>query len=189
MTVLVFLLAVFAAVHVIPAIPRAKAAAQRSLGKAYGAAYGMASLVLLVLCVWAFRQADPGFLYEPPAWGRHANFLLTLVAFLFIGIFLARGSWRNRLRYPMAIAVAFWAAGHLLANGEARSVTFIAGLAGAALLHAFLASRLTERTPSDERGGHNLLSVLFGLALYGLMAQLHGVLIGMPVIDLAGLAP
>lgn len=189
MTRLIFLLAVFTAVHVIPAIPRAKAAAQALLGKAYGAAYGTASLVLLVACVWAFRQTDPGHLYDPPAWGLHANFLFTLVAFLFIGIFLARGSWRNRVRYPMAIAVAFWATGHLLANGEARSVTFIAGLAFAALLHAFLASRLNERARSDERGGHNLLSILFGLALYGLMAQLHGVLIGMPVIDLASLAP
>lgn len=185
MIILVLLLAGFAAVHVIPAIPRAKAAAQQSLGKGYGAAYGLASLVLLGLCVWAFRQADPGFVYDPPVWGRHANFLLSLVAFLFIGIFLARGSWRNRVRYPMAIAVVFWAAGHLLANGEARSVIFVAGLAGAALLHAFLASRLTERMPSEERGGHNLLSILFGLALYGVMAQLHGVLIGMPVINLA----
>ncbi len=189
MTLLVLLLAVFAAVHVIPAVPVAKAAVQAVLGKAYGAVYGMASLVLLVLCVWAFRQAEPGHFYDPPSWGRHANFLFTLVAFLFIGIFLARGSWRNAVRYPMAIAVAFWALGHLLANGEARSVTFIAGLALAALLHAVLASALPERSASDERGGHNLLSVLFGLALYGLMAQLHGALIGIPVIDLTGYAP
>jgi uncharacterized membrane protein len=185
MFLLVASLVVFTLVHIIPAIPRAKLSAQGMLGKAYGPVYGVLSLVMIVLCVWAFRHADPGFAYVPPSWGRHANFLFSLVAFIFIGIFLGRGSWRNKIGYPMAVAVAFWACGHLLANGEANSVVFIIGLAVAALLHAFLASRLTVRQPSVERQGHNFLSVLFGVALYALMAQLHGALIGVPVIDLA----
>lgn len=188
MLLLVVLLILFTAVHVVPAIPRAKAAAKTALGKAYGAVYGMASLVLLVACIWAMRAAGDGMFYDPPTWGRHANFLFTLIAFVFVGIFLARGSWRNSLRYPMALAVTFWAVGHLLANGEARVVVFVAGLAAAALLHAFLASRLTERAPSDERQGHNFMSVLFGVALYALMAQLHGVIIGVPVVDISSFA-
>lgn len=188
MTMLILLLATFTAVHVVPAIPGAKAAAKAVLGKAYGALYGLSSLVLLGLCIWAMRRVEPGLFYVPPDWGRHANFLLTLIAFVFIGIFLARGSWRNAVRYPMAIAVCFWAAGHLLANGETGSVTFIAGLAFAALLHAVLAARLVAWAPADERQGHNFLSVLFGVALYALMAQLHGVIIGVPVIDLAAMA-
>ena len=189
MTLLVLLLIAFTVAHIVPAIPRAKAAVQRRLGKSYGAIYGLTSLVLLVLCIWAMRHAEPGFFYDPPVWGRHANFLFTLVAFIFIGIFIGRGSWRNAVRYPMAIAVCFWATGHLLANGEATRVVFIIGLAAAALLHAFLASRLTQREPSVERGGHNLFSVLMGVALYGLMAQLHGVIIGVPVIDLSSFGP
>jgi uncharacterized membrane protein len=189
MILLVFFLSAFAVVHMVPAIPRAKAVAQRNLGRAYGPLYGVASLLLLVSCVIFFRRAEPGFVYDPPAWGRHANFLLTLVAFLFVGIFLARGSWRNRVKYPMAIATGFWSVGHLLANGDARSVMFFAMLGCTAFVHAFLASRIYDRRLGEERGGHNLLSILFGLALYGLMAQLHGTLIGVPVIDLAGMAP
>lgn len=189
MILLIFFLLAFAVVHLVPAIPRAKVAAQANLGKAYGPLYGVASFLLLVSCVIFFRRAEPGFVYDPPTWGRHANFLLTLIAFLFVGIFLARGSWRNQVKYPMAIATGFWAAGHLLANGDARSVVFFSTLACTAFVHAFLASRLYDRPLGEEREGHNLLSILFGLALYGLMTQLHGVLIGVPVIDLAGVAP
>lgn len=188
MFLLVALLILFTAVHVIPAIPRAKAAAKGALGKAYGAVYGIATLVLLAACIWAMRNAGGGDFYVPPEWGRHANFLFTLIAFIFVGIFLARGSWRNTLRYPMAIAVLFWAAGHLMANGEVRTVTFIVGLAFAALLHAFLASRLTVREPSVERQGHNFMSVIFGVALYALMTQLHGAIIGVPVLDISSFA-
>ena len=62
-------------------------------------------------------------------WG-HLPFAGTTTAYIFVGIFLARGSWRNTLRYPMAIAVLFWAAGHLMANGEVRTVTFIVAAPG-----------------------------------------------------------
>ncbi len=189
MTLLVLSLLAFAAVHLIPAVPRAKLAAQMQLGRAYGPVYGFASLILLILCVWAFRRAEPGFVYDPPSWGRHANLLLTFIAFLFVGVFLARGSWRNAVKYPMAIATGFWALGHLLANGDARSVVFFTTLACTGFVHAFLVSRFYDRPAGDVRGGHNLLSILFGLALYGLMTQLHHVLIGVPVIDLSGLTP
>lgn len=187
MLLLVFALAVFAVVHMVPAIPWAKAYWKMLLGRAYGAAYGVASLVLLIASIAALRMAETGQVYDPPSWGRAANFALTLVAFVFVGIFLFRGSWRTYVKYPMAIATVFWAVGHLFANGEVRSVVFITGLAGAALAHVFLASRLIEWQPGEERKGHNLLSVLFGIALYGVAAQVHGAVIGVPVVSLAGL--
>jgi uncharacterized membrane protein len=187
MTLLVLALLAFAVVHLVPAIPRAKAAAKASLGRAYGPVYGVASLLLLVAAIAAFRNADVEPLYDVPTWGAHANFGLTLLAFIFVGIFLFRGSWRNRLGYPMAIATVIWAAGHLLANGDTRTTVFFVGFAVIALLQAFLSSRLVDRVASEERGGHNLLSVLFGVALYGIMAQIHGAVIGVPVVTLVGL--
>jgi uncharacterized membrane protein len=187
MTLLVLALVAFGVVHVIPAIPRARAFCVGLLGRAFGPLYGVASLLLLIVCIAAFRVSEGGQLYDPPTWGRHGNFALTLVAFVFIGVFIFRGSWRNRVKYPMAVATLFWAVGHVLANGETRSVVFVVGLAGAALLHVFLASRLQEWQASAERGGHNLMSVLFGIALYGIVAQAHGAVIGVLVISLAEL--
>jgi uncharacterized membrane protein len=187
MIILFVALVAFAFVHLLPAVPRFKAVAKARLGRSYGAAYGLASLVLLAAAIAAMRHADVVPLYDVPDWGRHANFILTLVAFVCVGIFLFRGSWRNRLRYPMALATLLWAAGHLLANGDTRTTVFFGGFAVVGLLHAFLDSRLNDRPPSEERAGHNLLSVLAGVALYGLMIQLHAVVAGVPVIDLATL--
>jgi uncharacterized membrane protein len=125
--------------------------------------------------------------YTVPSWGRHANFLLTLVAFIFVGIFMFRGSWRNVVKYPMGLAVGLWAFGHLLANGDSRSVVLFGGFALIAALQVFCFSRLIDRVPSEVRGGHNMLSVLFGIAAYAVMAQMHGALIGVPVFDLASM--
>ena len=188
MTLLVLALLGFGIVHNASAIPRARNWANRVFGKAHGAFHGIASTILLIAVLTAFRFADAEPLYQIPAWGIPANFVLCLVAFVCVGIFLFRGSWRNRLKFPVAYAVTFWCAGHVLANGDTRSTVFFLGFWGIALLHVFLVSRLTQWRAGDVRAGHNALSVLFGIALYGIMAQIHTVIAGVPVIDLAGFA-
>ncbi len=181
---LILILALFGVLHVLPALPGLKGRAVAALGKAYGAAYGILSLVLFVAAIWVFRHVDVEPLYDVPAWGRHANFGLTLIGFIFVGIFLFRGSWRNRLRHPMALAILFWACGHLLANGDVRTTVLFGGFAIIALLHAILRQSNGLVTDGPVREGHNLMSILAGLALYGVAVQLHPVFAGVSVIQL-----
>ncbi len=184
MTALVLSLLLFGGLHVMPAIPSLKALLKGTLGKAYGPVFGVVSLVALVLVFWTFRGADRATVYDPPAWGRHANFLLTLVAFVFFGIFAFRGSWRNMVKYPLLAGFLFWGCGHLMANGDSATLVFVLGLVAIALGHVMAVQRNGPFVPSDVRNGHNLLSIMFGVAFYGVFAQLHGVLIGVPVVSL-----
>ena len=174
----------FGIVHLNTAIPQWRDHARQTFGKAYGPVYGVLSLLLLFACLWAFRGTAVQPLYEPPSWGRHANFAFSLLGFILLGIFLFRGSWRNRLKYSMALGVSIWALGHLLANGHTRTTVLFGGLAVFAILHAVLKSRSGPFVPSEVRQGHNLMSVLAGVALYGLAAQLHSVISGVPLIVL-----
>ena len=173
----------FGLLHLVPAIPAVKADAVGRLGKAYGPVYGIASLILLVFAFWAFRHAEVSFLYDVPTWGRYANFALSLLGFVCLGIFLFRGSWRQALRFPMGLAVVLWATGHLLANGDVRTTILFGGLAFFAVMHVVLALRQNPAV-AEVRRGHNLMSVLAGLALYGVAAQLHQVIAGVPLVQL-----
>jgi uncharacterized membrane protein len=184
MTLLALCIFLFGIVHLNTAIPQWRDHARQTFGKAYGPVYGILSLFLLTACLWAFRKAEMQPLYDPPTWGRHANFGLSLIGFIFIGIFLFRGSWRNSLKYPMAFGVTIWAIGHLLANGDTRTTLLFGGLAVFAILHAILKSRSGAFLPSEVRQGHNLMSVLAGIALYGLAAQLHVIIAGVPLVTL-----
>lgn len=181
---LIVVLAVFGALHLLPAVPALKARAVAALGKAYGPCYGILSLVLFVAAIWSFRQIAPEALYGEPSWGNHANFALSLLGFLCLGTFIFRGSWRNRLRHPMALAILFWAAGHLLANGDVATTVLFGGFALIALLQAFLRSCNGLVVDGPVREGHNMLSILAGVALYGVAVQLHQVFAGVPVIQL-----
>lgn len=184
MALLASFLFLFGIIHINPAMPAWKAHAVKTFGKAYGPVYGMLTLVLFAAVIWAFRQADVVPLYDPPTWGRHANFGLTLLAFLCVGVFAFRGSWRNILKYPMAIGVTLWALGHLLANGDQRTTLMFGGFAAIAILFAVLKKASVAFVPSEVRQGHNLISILGGLALYGIAAQLHMVIAGVPLVTL-----
>lgn len=171
--------------HLVAAVPLLKARVKARVGeRAYGPVFGMASLIGVFIIVLGWRASDFVPVYDPPEWGRHANFGLTLIAFIFLGIFMFRGSWRQKVRFPMACAIIFWAAGHLLANGDQRSVILFGGLLAYAVLHIIIGTLNGVRPSPVVREGHNLLAVLAGIALYGVMAQAHGALIGVPVMQL-----
>lgn len=184
MSLLLISLVFFGVLHLIPVVPQAKAALVGALGKAYGPVFGIATLVALVLVFWTFRGAERTAIYDPPEWGRHANFLLTLIAFIFFGIFAFRGSWRNIIKYPLFFGFSFWGVGHLLANGDSATRLFVVGLVAIAAVHVVFKRRAGPFVPTEVRNGHNLLSVLFGIAFYGVFVQLHGVIIGVPVVSL-----
>ena len=84
----------------------------------------------------------------------------------------------------MAIGIGFWAFGHLLANGDQRTTVLFGGLTVIAALFAYLKNQNMPFVPSEVRQGHNLISILGGIALYGIAAQLHYVIAGVPVVTL-----
>jgi uncharacterized membrane protein len=185
MLLLAFGVAFTAVLHLVAAVPSLKSRLRQRVGeRAYGPVFGIASIIGIVITVVGWRSSDFVFVYDPPAWGRYANYLLTLIAFVFLGIFLFRGSWRQTLRFPMAFAVIFWATGHLLANGDLASLILFGGFLVYAVLHIVIAASNGVHPSPVVREGHDLLSVLGGIALYGVMTQLHTVLIGVPVFQL-----
>ena len=185
MIVLLFGVMLTAALHLVAAVPPLKSKLKEAVGaRVYGPVYGLATLAGLAVVVLGWRLSGFIPVYEPPSWGYYANFLLTLIGFICLGIFLFRGSLRQKLRFPMAWAVIFWAAGHLLANGDLAGIVLFGGFLVYALLHMIIGARYGVRPSPDVRGGHDLLAVIAGIALYALMAQLHGALIGVPVVQL-----
>ena len=172
--------------HLIAAVPAWKQRVKARVGeRLYGPLFGLASLAALAVIVAGWRLAAFTPLYDPPAWGRIANFVLTFMGFLLFGVFLFRGRLRRTLRFPMGLAVIFWATGHLLANGDAASIILFGGLLIYAVAHIGIGLAQGVRPAPEVRHGHDILALLSGAALYGVMTQLHAVLIGVPVLVLA----
>jgi len=184
--ILLFLaLLVFAGVHLVPAFPGIKDGLVARYGRAtFGAVMGVTGLVCLALLIAAWRNAPCEFVYFPADWGRYANFVLSLLGVICVSIFAFRGSLRQRLRFPLGIGVVLWATGHLLANGDTRSLLLFGGLGALSIAQMAVAAKHGERPSPDVRNGHDLLSIVIGVALFGVLTQLHAVVVGVPILRL-----
>lgn len=182
MLLLGFGIAAFAALHLLPAIPVLKTRVAERLGALYGPAFGISSILALLLVIAGWRMSAYVPFYEPRVGGRYVTFVLVLLGFLGLGIFLFRGRMRQWLRFPLALGTVAWAAGHLFSNGDLASLILFGGfgLFGLAYLALGLANGI--RPTPDIRPGHDVLSILAGFALFGVMVQLHQTLIGVPVV-------
>jgi uncharacterized membrane protein len=184
MALLAIAVLAFALIDLILAVPPAKARLQQALGRAYGPAFGIAATLALVLIVVGWHAAGQVAVYELAPRARQATVGLTLLAFLCLGIFLCRGRLRQILRFPLAIAVMLWGIGHLFANGDLAGLILFGGLSLYAAAHLVLGLAYGVRPSPEVRAGHDILSLIAGVALYIAMVQLHPVLIGVPVLSL-----
>ena len=147
--------------------------------------YTLLSLVGFGLLVWGFGLArqQPVALWAPPFFMRHVAWLLTLIAFILLAAtYVPRNAIKARLHHPMVLAVMFWAAAHLLANGNrANAVLFGSFLLWAVL--SFFAARERDRAartlyPAGTASA-TAMTVLVGIAAWAVLAfWAHGVLIG-----------
>ena len=182
MVLLFIAVLLFDIVHLVPALPAVKARLQQRFGAAYGALFGVAATLTLlaIIAAWSYAGVEP--VYEPIKFSRHINMGFSLIAFMFLGIFFFRGKLRQFFRFPFAIAVVFWATGHLIANGDQASLILFGGLLIYALVFIVL-GLINKVFPSlVVRDGHDTLSLVVGVSAYIAMVQLHEMIIGMPVL-------
>jgi len=182
MLLLALAVAFFAAVHLVPAVPALKAGLVARAGRAWGPLYGVTATLGVILIIFAFRAAPIVPVYTPPDWGRWVTLPVMAVAFQFLGVFLFRGRLRLILRYPLAIAVFIWGLAHLFANGDERALILFGGLAAYGFAHFALGWMSGVRPEGPARPGHDFMAAMAGLALYGMMVQLHPNIIGVTVL-------
>ncbi|NNJ75505.1 MAG: hypothetical protein HKP56_10120 [Anderseniella sp.] len=185
---LFFAVVLFAVIHLIPAFPPLKARLKDRLGKAYGMLFAVGSIVSLVFIVLGWQMADRVQVYDPPVWGFQANLGLSLVAFLLIGVFLFRGKVRQFLRLPLAMAVVLWATGHLMANGDQASIILFGGLLAYGATHLAAGFAQGFRPSPEVRQGHDVIALFVGVALYGVMIQMHQHVVGVALFSIQDMA-
>ena len=121
----------WSSVHLYPSVfaERSKAVSER-LGKAYNSIYAFCIGFSVLLIVLGWQHTIPEQVYNNPAWGRPLNMLTMFFAILLLGAGSSKGISRIKqyIRYPMLMGVVVWAIGHLLANGDIRSLILFGGM-------------------------------------------------------------
>ena len=146
----------------------------------YKGLFTLLIVLAIYLIISGWKASVPESLYVPPAWGRHLTALLMLAAFVLFFAPYPPNNIRRALRHPQLTGVALWGVGHLLANGETRSVILFGGLAAWAVVEMLLINRRdgarTKPPPAPRR--NDVLLVVAGVVVYAVVAAAHRWLFG-----------
>lgn len=143
MTLLVVAFALFLALHSIPAIPPLRAGAIALVGRrTYLTAYSLVSLLSLGFLFHAALTTPYVELWQPAGWQAAVTLVLSPVGLFLVTAGLLSpnplsvtmrggaepGAIVSITRHPVLWGFALWAFGHLLVNGDLRSLVLFGGL-------------------------------------------------------------
>ncbi len=180
MEILLFGLALFLGIHLVPALPPLRAACVAKLGEnRYKGVFSIVSAVGLVLIIVGYAYAPRGEqIFIPSVGARHASPLVVILAFILLAAANMRSHLRRILRHPMLIGVGLWALVHLLANGHAKAtILFGAFLVYAALDLGSAVARGAVKTFVPQLK-YDLMAVGGGIGLALLVLWMHRILFG-----------
>lgn len=185
-------LAVWVLVHLFPSLlPGARQAIIDRIGNnPYQGLFALGILSGLLLIVFGWRSADPGFVYLPSFELRHAAMALMLISIiLVVGANFPATRIKRFLRHPQLTGVVLWSIAHLLANGELRSLVLFGTIGAWALLSMLTINRRDGAwvKPAKPQGwGQDVVLLAAGLVAYALIVYFHQYLAGIPLMADAG---
>ena len=181
---ILFGIALFFGAHLIPLTPL-KAGIKGALGEGpYKGLFSLASFAGIGMMVWGFLRSragpeDSNLFYEPMDWTRHVTVLFVLLGFLALAASFHKGRIGLWLRHPMSIGIAFWSAGHLLANGQKTLVV----LFGSFFIYAVIDVIFGTPKSYVPKPKHDIIAPVVGLLLFAIfLFGFHPWVLNLPVI-------
>jgi uncharacterized membrane protein len=142
--------------------------------------FSLLQLLALYLMISGWGSASALAVYTPIDWSRFPTAVLVLAGIVLFFAPYPPNNFRRMLRHPQLVGVLCWGTGHLLSNGDSRSLLLFGGLAAWSVLQIYF---LNQRDPSWNRPKralylYDILLVLFGIIVYLLLANFHSQMFG-----------
>jgi uncharacterized membrane protein len=182
MSLLITGLALWSLLHFLPA---AEIGLRQSLiskigENPYKGVFTLLMFLSIYLMVVGWKSTIPELAYAPPAWGRHATSLLVLIAFVLLLAPYSSNNFKRILRHPQLTGIACWGVGHLLSNGEMRSIVLFAGMTLWAFIEILLINRRdgASSKPESVPVKNDIILIFAGGVIYAMFLFAHQWLFG-----------
>lgn len=130
MTLLIAGVVLWSVAHLVPATaPGVRANLAGKLGEGpYKGLFAIDILLALGLIIFGWRSAVPTAVYAPPLFDSQIPVTLIAVGIILFVVSATPNNIKRFIRHPQMTAVILWSSGHLLANGDSRSLVLFGGL-------------------------------------------------------------
>lgn len=172
--------------HLLPAAAaglRASLVGKFGIGP-YKGFFSLDILIALMLIVFGWKAATPVTFYVAPLSGSPIPTVLLALAILLLVTSAVPNNLRRYIRHPQMTAVVFWGIGHLLTNGDSRSVVLFGGLSIWAILEMLLINRRDGqwKKPVSVPIAKDIVTAIIAAAVFALLIYFHARLFGFPAI-------
>jgi len=178
---------VWCAVHLFPAaLPSSRNGLVERLGaNAYRGLFALVILASLAAIVFGWKTAPQQAVYSPPLLGSPLPSGLVYIGIILFMAAQFPTNIKRFLRHPQLTGVIIWGIGHLLTNGEQRSVLLFGGLSLWALVQILLTNRRDGSwiKPAPAALKSDLITVTIGTAVFAAFFVLHPWLFGVAAVS------
>lgn len=150
----------------------------------YKGLFALDIIFALVLIIFGWKAATPASVYAPPL----LNSTIPIAAIvLAIVLFVASSTPNNLKRYvrhPQMTAVLLWGAGHLLQNGDSRSIVLFGGLTIWAVLEMIFINKRDGQwqKPDSVPFVKDIITGVIATAVIAALIYFHASLFGVSAI-------
>jgi len=186
MDLLIAGVAVWSVVHLFPSMAgQRRDALIGGMGRnPYRGVFALVIAGSLVMMVVGWKSAVPSAVYAPPLAGSPVVTALMLLAFILFIAAQAPTNIKRYLRHPQLTSVIVWAAAHLLANGDSRSLTLFGTLGVWAVLEILLINRRDGawQKPAALPLKSDVVALVIAAVAFGIVLYFHGRLFGVALL-------
>lgn len=143
--------------------------------KRYKGSFALLVLTALVMIVVGWRSTVPVVLYAPPAWGPNVTLLLMFISVVLFGAANSKTNIKRVIRHPQLNGMLFWSLGHIVSNGDIRSLILFGGLGAWALVQIALINHRDGEWIKPERANlkNEAIGATIGVVVFLVLIALH----------------
>ena len=184
MTVMIAGLVLFLGVHLVPALPPARAALAANWSEnRYKGVFSAISALGLVLIVAGYALSDDRTrLFAPLPAARTIAPYAMVVSFILFAAANMRGHLRRTIGHPMLLGLLIWSTVHLLANGDRTGTVLFGAFAVYAIVDLGSAIGRHAVKSFEPMVKHDIIAVLGGTLVALAVMTFHRLLFGVPVV-------
>jgi uncharacterized membrane protein len=184
MTMFVLGVALWCVAHLVPSVAPGLRGRLMAIGEGpYKGLFALTIVGSLLLIIFGWRAAVPSMVYAEPDWGRVVNMAAMLAALILFVAAFSKTNIKRYLRHPQLTSVLLWSVGHLLANGDSRSVILFGAMGVWSVITMLAINRRDGawQKPKAVPVGRDLIPVVIGVVLYAVLGWVHPYIAGMSI--------
>ena len=173
-------------VHLVPAaLPGVRANLTTKFGEMpYKGLFALDIIIALALIVFGWKSALPTALYAPPLYGSPIPSVFLFLSILLLVASSLPNNLKRFVRHPQMASVILWSAGHMLTNGDSRSVVLFGGFAIWAILEIVFINRRDGQwqKPKSTPLLSDAIAGVVAVAVFAALVYFHAALFGVSPI-------